>query len=174
MIKIGTQIYLKQDVPQSLVLEAQQYALLSVSARTTSGSGTFVGTSNTINYTNGTQELYDDLDAIMFDYRISSIEFDNVRSWINGQGMPVESGYRQTVTRDSSGKVATAELYTSSAMTTLVSKQTITRDSSGKVASVLYDILDTDGITSICQFTDVITRDSSGKFLYQDRTVAIA
>lgn len=148
-------IRLVQDVPQSLVLEAQKYAELSISTRTTSGSGSFIGTSNTLSYTAGTQDLYNQLDVIMTDYRITAIDWNLIRDFINGQGQPLLNNM-QTKLIKVNGALSEVQLLKSD-LTTLIAK-TILNKTNGVLTSVTNYVYADNGISIVCQFVDTLNR----------------
>jgi len=168
-------IYSKQDVPQLYTSEASEYALLSLSARSISGSGSFTSTSSAViyNYTSGLQDLYNQLYTVLQPYTIVALEWNAIRSWLWGNGVPIESGYRQLATYDSNSNVTNFAIYTSSAQTTKVAELIVAYDSNNNVTSTREKYYDSNGTTVLCDYTDTITYDSSGNFSYSDRTVTV-
>lgn len=171
------QIRLVQDVPALYFGEATEfYRLNFLVGRTTSGAYSFTSTSSSVNYsgTGGEQGLYNALFAALQDYGCSAVDFNYVRSWIyGGDNLPMINGFRQSITRDSSGKIASYILWTTTGMTVKIGEQIITRDSTGKTYSIRKYVYSVDGTTPVADFTDTITRDSSGKLQYVDRTVTV-
>lgn len=163
-------IYPKNDLPSIYKSEGSKYSELSVTDLSTIAGGSFTSTTSgtTYTYTNG-QDLYNQLAVVLDDYSITAIEWNTVRSFILGQGMPVSNGIKQTLVRVD-GKLSEVRLFQSNG-TTLMARTVLNRVNNAldSVDTIVYD---TNGTSVLCQFKDTLVR-VGGQLQDVTRTVQV-
>lgn len=164
-------INLKQDIPSIYKSEGSQYATLVVSILTTTGSGSWTSTSSgtVYNYTAGLQDLFNQLDIVLSDYRISSVDWNLIRSFIYGQGTPMVDGI-QTKLVKVNGVLSEVQLLKAD-LTTLMAKTVLNRVN-GSLDSVDTIIYDDTGLIEICKYKDTLVK-INGSLDHITRTIQV-